>query len=123
MIKMKVSGSFQNSRRFFRSSKTISAKFREIFKKYGERGVLALKESTPKDSGETSANWKYTIEKWGLVFRNSYAEGGSPVAILIQYGHATKNGVYVQGVDYINPTLRPIFNEIAEALKKEVQAL
>lgn len=92
--------------------------------KYGIEGVMALSRATPKDSGETAKSWSYKVEKEGdtvyLRFYNSNMADQIPVAILLQYGHGTRNGGYVQGIDYINPTLKPIFERIADEAWKEV---
>lgn len=95
-----------------------------ILSKYGEMGVLALSRATPEDSGETARSWSYEIEKTGsgysLVWKNSHVNKGVPIAIILQYGHGTRNGGYVQGRDYINPALRPIFDGIAADSWKEM---
>ena len=87
-------------------------------------GVLALSNATPVDTGKTANSWFVTKErtKNGLLikFNNSNIQNGANIAILLQYGHGTKNGGYVQGRDYINPTLRPIFDKILERLREEV---
>lgn len=93
---------------------------------YGRRGVEALSSATPRDSGETASSWFYTIERRGntsasIIFHNSNVTSqGTPVAILIQYGHATKNGAWVEGKDYINPALRPVFDNMANEIWREV---
>lgn len=92
--------------------------------RYGQMGVSALASATPKDSGETAASWAYRTGQAGGVYfiewYNTHSEGGSPVAILIQYGHGTGTGGYVAGVDYINPTLRPLFDKISNDVWKQV---
>lgn len=94
--------------------------------KYGPIGVAALQQATPKDSSLTAQSWYYEIvDKPGyfaIHWLNSHVEdpGAIPVAVLLQYGHATGNGGYVQGVDYINPALRPIFDQIAADMWREV---
>lgn len=123
MIKRRVKGSFKNAERFFSNSQNINQKFREIMQKYGQAGVEALQKATPKDSGATANSWSYTIEDWGLSFSNSNVVNGVAIAIILQYGHGTRNGGYVQGRDYINPTLQPIFDKISEDLEKEVRRL
>lgn len=123
MLKLRTKGSFKNTERFFRKARKINPKFRHIMAKYGDKGVRALREATPKDSGNTSAQWRYSVENWGLAFYNDNVVQGAPVAILLQYGHATKSGGWVQGIDYINPALRPIFDRISDELKKEVRNL
>ena len=96
-----------------------------LLDKYGREGVAALQAATPKDTGKTSESWYYKIERKNgsvsLTFHNSNQNKGVPIAIILQYGHATGNGGYVEGVDYINPALRPIFDKIAEEAWKEVK--
>lgn len=123
MIKMTQKGSFRNAERFFDNSKNLSRRLRTAFERYGAQGVEALRLATPKDSGLTANSWSYTIEDWGIGFNNSNINEGYSVALLIQYGHGTGSGVYIHGIDYINPALQPIFDQIAEACWKEVQAL
>lgn len=95
-----------------------------ILDKYGKAGVAALASATPTDTGLTASSWYYKIEnKHGVAsvgFYNSNIQNGVPIAIIIQYGHGTGTGGYVQGRDYINPALRPIFDELAEKAWKEV---
>ena len=123
MIKMTNRGSFKNAERFFDNSKDLSRRLRTAFERYGAQGVEALQSATPKDSGLTAGSWSYTIEDWGIGFSNSNIQEGYSVALLIQYGHGTKTGGYVQGIDFINPALKPIFDKIAEECWKEVQKL
>ena len=123
MIKMTNHGSFENTERFFDNSKDLSRRLRTAFERYGAKGVEALRSATPKDSGLTANSWSYTIEDWGIGFSNSNIQDGYSVALLIQYGHATRDGGYVEGIDFINPALRPIFEEIAEECWKEVKSL
>lgn len=96
-----------------------------ILDRYGEEGVRALAEATPKDTGLTAASWQYRINRGNgsvsITFENTNFQNGVPIAILLQYGHATRNGGYVQGIDYINPALRPIFERIAEEAWEEVK--
>ena len=112
----------------FLDSITKGAYLDKVLEKYGERGVNALAEATPKRTGLTAASWYYVIEKDAnsvkIEFCNSNTaySTNQPVAILIQYGHLTKNGYFVQGRDYINPALQPIFDDIAEGVWKEVTA-
>jgi hypothetical protein len=123
MIKMTNRGSFKNAERFFDNSKDLSRRLRTAFERYGAQGVEALQSATPKDSGLTAGSWSYTIEDWGIGFGNSNIQEGYSVALLIQYGHATKGGGYVEGIDFINPALRPVFDQIAEECWKEVRNL
>lgn len=123
MMKMTNRGSFKNAEQFFDNATSLSRRLRTAFERYGAEGVEALRSATPKDSGATADGWSYTIENWGIGFNNSNIQNGYSVAILIQYGHATKSGSYVEGIDYINPALRPIFDKIAEECWKEVRKL
>lgn len=120
---MTQKGSFRNAEQFFDNSKNLSRRLRTAFERYGAQGVEALRAATPKDSGLTANSWSYTIENWGIGFNNSNIQNGYSVALLIQYGHGTKSGMYVEGIDYINPALRPIFEAIAQECWKEVQKL
>ena len=90
-------------------------------------GVAALSAATPVDSGETAASWDYEIvNKKGsakITFTNSHIVKGVPIAIILQYGHGTRNGGWVEGRDYINPAIQPIFDELAEKAWKEVTKL
>lgn len=95
--------------------------------RFGKEGVHALAESTPRDSGETASSWYYEIEhkngRSTISFHNSNIQNGVPIAIILQYGHATRNGGWVQGRDYINPAIQPVFDRIAEDAWREVTKL
>ena len=95
--------------------------------KFGIEGVAALASATPVDSGKTANSWYYEIERRNgsvtISFYNSNIQNGVPIAILLQYGHGTRNGGWVQGRDYINPAIQPIFDNIAENAWKEVTKL
>jgi hypothetical protein len=95
-----------------------------VFSKFGQAGVSALSAGTPVESGETANSWYYEIEvKPGLVsiiWKNRHVEDGRPIAILLQYGHGTGTGGYVPGRDYINPAIRPIFDQIEAEFMKVV---
>ena len=95
-----------------------------ILDQYGKEGVKALKSATPVDTGTTAASWRYEIKtlKDGMAieFHNDNVVDGCNVAILIQYGHATRNGGYVRGRDYINPAIRPVFDRMSEELSRKV---
>ena len=125
MIKYILKGSFKNSEKFFEGiKKLLPQKINSILNEYGRQGVAALQSVTPKDSGTTSDSWSYSLIPMGSVWSNSNATNeGTPIAILLQYGHGTRNGGYVQGRDYINPAVRPIFDKIADACWKEVENL
>jgi hypothetical protein len=92
--------------------------------RYGQEGVDALQAATPVESGETATSWYYEIVKdatsWSIIWGNSHVEDGRPIAILLQYGHGTRTGGYVQGRDYINPALQPIFDRMAAEAWKVV---
>lgn len=116
------SGDFKKTEKFL---KTLSEG--DIFKtldRFGRQGVAALSAATPVDSGLTAMSWDYEITRtrksWSIAFTNSHMAGTVPVAILLQYGHGTGTGGYVQGRDYINPAMRPIFDQIADEAWKAV---
>lgn len=121
-ISVSTSGSTSKTEKFLK--KLLRGSFYGKLSEYGEKGVRALSEATPVESGETAAAWDYKIIKehhsYRLVWTNSHVVDGQIIAILLQYGHGTKNGGYVQGRDYINPALRPLFDEIATEAWKEV---
>lgn len=91
---------------------------------YGQRGVDALASATPRDTGETAQSWGYNIgRKKGKVtisWFNTHRVDGVNIAVIIQYGHGTGTGGYVQGTEYINPAIRPIFDKIAEDVWRQV---
>ncbi len=121
-IKVFHKGDFKKTEKFLNGAKVFN--LRLLLKRYGEAGVRALKAATPKDTGELANSWSYQIEiKQGsarVIWTNSKVVNGYPIAILLQYGHATGNGGYVQGRDYINPAMRNIFDQLATAAWKEV---
>lgn len=98
-----------------------------ILNQYGQEGVEALRAATPKDTGTTANSWSYVVHKGTgsitITWSNSNIVDGVPIAVILQYGHGTRNGGYVQGTDYINPAMKPIFDKIAqrawEAVKRE----
>jgi hypothetical protein len=100
------------------------ARIRSILEKYAHQGLVALQNATPVDSGLTAESWYYEIVQrdgyLSLRYHNSHVEEGRPIAILIQYGHATRNGGWVEGRDYINPAIRPLFDTMAEEIGREV---
>lgn len=95
--------------------------------KYGREGVAALASATPIDSGETASSWSYKIVNTQgsakITFYNSNIQNGVPIAIILQYGHGTRNGGWVQGRDYINPAIQPIFDKIVNNAWREVTKL
>lgn len=121
MIKITQSGDFKNTEKFLRNAKKTN--LRSLLEHYGKIGVDALQAATPINTGTTADSWNYSIEvtrkSVSLEWTNSNESEGIPIVILIQYGHMA-NGAYVQGRDFINPVVQPIFDEIAENLWKEV---
>ena len=114
MIGFRQKGDFSKTTKFLTKLKQnvdIST-----FEKYGKKGVAALASATPVDSGLTANSWYYKIEKTNgsisLLFCNSNIQNGVPIAVILQYGHGTRNGGWVQGRDYINPAIQPIFDQI-----------
>lgn len=122
MIKVSAKGDFRKTEKFLK--KSFGRNYESILKKYGEKGVNYLSSATPMDSGETAASWYYEIIQndsyMSIVWKNRNVVKGVNIAVIIQYGHATRNGGFVEGIDYINPALRPIFDELADACWKEV---
>lgn len=122
MIVLKQKGDFRKLSNFFEKTKKII----NISKldKYGALGVEALKNSTPRKTGLTANSWDYAItNRDGIIslsFYNTNIQNGENIAILLQYGHGTRNGGFVQGIDYINPAVRPIFEAIADEAWKDV---
>jgi hypothetical protein len=125
MISFGHKGDFSKTERFLNAAQRLQ--IQRILQNYGWQGVRALSMATPTDTGLTASCWSYEIrvtpKGCRLAWYNSNFENGAPVAILIQYGHGTKNGAYVQGIDYINPVMQPLFNTIADALWEEVSRL
>lgn len=95
-----------------------------VLEKYGALGVAALQSATPVDSSETANSWYYEIVQrkgyYSVRWNNRHVEDGRPIAVLLQYGHATGTGGYVEGRDYINPAIRPIFDQMIRDFTKEV---
>ena len=119
-------GDFNHIEAFLAKAVGIKPIIRAILNKYVRLGVEALKEATPNDTGKTSESWYYTIDEDSkgnlkIVWRNSnLGNDWAPIAILLQYGHATGNGGYVQGRDYINPAIDRVFHRIADDAWEEV---
>ena len=122
MISFESRGSFSKTESFLK--RVSNLRIDAILAKYGEEGVIALASATPVSSGLTANSWSYEVTRGGgrysLAWLNTDVENGFPVAIMIQYGHGTGTGGYVQGIDYINPAIRPIFDRIAEEVWKAV---
>lgn len=122
MITVKHKGSFNNIERFF--NRVLKRNYLNILSEYADRGVEALKAATPTESGETAAHWNYEIKSEDgittLYFTNDHMNDGVNVAVLLIYGHGTRNGGYVEGADFVSPALAPIFYELADSMWKEV---
>lgn len=125
MISFRQRGDFSKLTRYFERVKNV-VKIGDL-DKYGREGVAALSSATPLDTGKTASSWYYEIEhKSGsatISFHNANVQNGVPIAVILQYGHGTRNGGWVQGRDYINPAIRPIFDRIADNAWKEVTKL
>lgn len=125
MIRFKHKGDFSKLTNYFEKvKKTVRL---STLDKYGRQGVLALTSATPIDTGETANSWYYEVtNKNGIAkisFNNRNVEDGVPIAIILQYGHGTRNGGWVEGRDYINPAVQPIFDKIVNDAWKEVTKL
>ena len=118
MITIRCRGNYNKTEKFLKESKDIN-EIRQIMEKYGREGVAALSAATPIDTGETASSWTFEVVQEGdgisLVFNNSNTTvTGIPIVVLLQYGHGNGRGGYVQGRDFINPAIQPIFDKLAE---------
>lgn len=126
MISVTTKGSFDKTERFLK--KNVHMNFDRYLEMYAQKGVEALAAATPKRTGLTADSWGYEIvkgaEQTSITWTNSnVVDGWYNVALMIQYGHGTATGVYVEGIDYINPAIRSIFDALAEEIWKEVNAV
>lgn len=125
MISFRQKGDFSNLSKFLERAK--EAVHLGDLDRYGRAGVDALASATPVDSGLTASSWYYEIERENgsvtISFRNSNIQNGVPIAIILQYGHGTGTGGWVEGRDYINPAIQPIFDQIAKDAWEEVKRL
>lgn len=125
MIKFRQKGDFSKLTRYFERVKEV-VKLGDL-DKYGREGVAALESATPVDTGLTASSWRYEIDHGkdsvSISFYNDNIQNEVPIAIILQYGHGTRNGGWVQGRDYINPVIRPLFDKIADEAWKEVTKL
>lgn len=121
-VKFEVSGGFTKTERFLNRIKR--REYLNVLDEFGRDGVQALRNATPVESGLTAESWDYEIKRTRdyveIIWTNSNINDGVPIAIILQYGHGTGTGGYVQGRDYINPAIRPIFDKIAEKAWKVV---
>lgn len=125
MIRVSVKGDWKKTMSFLQSAKKLS--FDDILNKYGNEGVRALSEATPVDTGKTASSWSYEIEKTRggatITWTNSNVVNHVNIALILQYGHGTRNGGYVVGRDYINPAIQPVFDKMVEDAWREVTTL
>jgi hypothetical protein len=125
MFTIKHTGNFNKTERFM--SAALRVKYQSILESYGAKGVDVLAAATPIDTGKTAGLWSYKVsvtkKGYNISWSNSNSEFGVPVVVLIQYGHGTSGGAYVQGIDFINPAMAPILNGLAQNLLREVSNL
>lgn len=121
-LSVEQSGDFKNLEKFL--SRMSRGDIFTALDKFGREGVSALRSATPVDSGASAASWGYEITRsrrsWALQWTNSHTANGIPIVILLQYGHGTGTGGYVQGRDFINPAIKPVFDRIADGVWKVV---
>lgn len=123
MIKIESKGGFKKTRAYF--EKLLEFVHKGTLDKYGRTGVALLRDATPVDTGLTSNSWTYDIvwyssNKVGVVWSNNNVQNGANIAVLLQYGHSTVNGSWVEGRDYINTALQPLFDTMAKNVWKEL---
>jgi hypothetical protein len=115
VISFESKGSFDKTEAFLK--KVAKADIFSALERYGQMGVSALASATPQDSGETANSWYYEVVQdatsWSIIWGNNNVVNGRPIAVLLQYGHGTGGGGWVEGRDYINPALKPIFDQMA----------
>lgn len=125
LVKFKHRGNFNKVERFL--NRVSKRDYLNVLDVYGQMGVEALAKATPVDTGLTSQSWTYEIErtsdKTTIYWLNTNTNQGVNIAVILQYGHGTGTGGYVQGIDYINPAMRPVFEKIADQAWKEVCSL
>lgn len=125
MVSFRQKGDFRKATRYLERVKEVV--HLGSLDKFGREGVAALASATPVESGLTASSWYYEIENKNgsakITFNNSNIQNGVPIAIILQYGHGTRNGGWVQGRDYINPAIQPIFDKIANDAWREVTKL
>lgn len=121
-ISFKHKGKFEKTAKF--ANKVSGGKYLDVLNNLAQIGVEALSAATPVDSGKTASSWSYEIERGAgstkIIYSNSNVNQNVNIAIILQYGHGTGTGGYVAGRDYINPAMRPVFDQLAEAAWKEV---
>lgn len=121
-VKFKVKGDLKKTYQFLKHARDV--KLEHIMRKYGEMGVWALRENTPKDTGLTANSWEYGLEigdgRSKIFWYNTNENNGVNIALILQYGHGTGTGGWVEGIDYINPAIQHVFYDLANAAWKEV---
>lgn len=125
VVQMSEKGDFKKTFKFLKAMQ--EKKFLSNLNKYGERGVQLLSENTPRDTGLTASSWYYKIEDDGETltitwYNSNVKKDYFNVALMLQYGHATKNGGWIEGIDYINPALKPLFDEMEKDIWEEVKS-
>lgn len=122
MITFKIKGDYKRAERYFK--RLTQKKYLQILDKYGKQGVEALAAATPKDTGHTAESWRYEIETGpnssSIIFVNDNINKYVNIAVILQYGHATRNGGWVEGRDYNNPAVQPLFDEMVKKAWEEV---
>ena len=123
VVMIRQKGDFRRTSDFLKRANRLNLDV--ILNQYGQEGVEALRAATPKDTGTTANSWRYVVHKGTgsitITWSNSNIVDGVPIAVILQYGHGTRNGGYVQGTDYINPAMKPIFDKIAQRAWEEVK--
>lgn len=124
MVSFSSKGDFNDTFNFLKEMKHYNATVKGIMERYGQQGVAALSAATPVDTGLTASSWGYEIKRYNgvlsIYWTNTNINKKVNIAVILQLGHGTRNGGYVQGRDYINPAIRPIFDKIAEEAWNEV---
>lgn len=122
-ISIKHKGNFKHTERYLKRQQS-DRRIKSILERYGARGVALLAEATQKDTGEAASSWYYEVNRtragYSLSWNNSKMAGDTPLVVLLQYGHGTRSGSFVQGRDFINPAIKPIGETISKAIWKEV---
>ena len=122
MITIESHGEWDMTRNWFNRMSKLDLAL--IMNQFGKEGVAALSRATPSKSGLTAKSWNYEVKRtgnsWKITWTNSHVNNGVNIAVILQYGHGTRNGGYVVGRDYINPAIRPVFDNIAQKAWKEV---
>lgn len=123
VVMFRQKGNFKRTSDFLKCASSLNLD--AILNQYGQEGVEALRAATPKDTGTTANSWSYAVHKGTgsvtITWSNSNIVDGVPIAVILQYGHGTRNGGYVRGTDYINPAMKPIFDKIAQRAWEEVK--